>query len=226
MAPRPSFFEQLELPADERRLCDGREFVGRVCAQFGFSGRAAASIRLAVDEACTNVVKHAYAQQAGQVRILAAAHRGWLEIRVVDQGAPFDGRVDMPQLANLVEQRRKGGLGVLLDAPADGRGALRNHSRRQRMDSAQTLAEARRHLHAAHARAVRGTRGRGVVAVTAAAVAPLWVHEGRERERADLVTLRALAFGLAEAARPVLVHKAEARTRANAFVRGRARFGA
>lgn len=209
MVQRPTFFEQLEVPADERRLCDVREFTDRTCAALGFPGRTAASIRLAVDEACTNVVKHAYAQQQGVVRILATAQRGWLEIRVVDQGTPFDGRVDMPQLAHLVEQRRKGGLGVFLmhrlmdevryeTTPAGNEWILRKRLPKP----AATFTERMRLQYAARAAAA-------LVAVTATAVAPLWVHEGRERERADLVTLRAHAFGLAEASRAVLVHRAE-----------------
>ena len=186
MVQRPTFLEQIEVPADERRLYDVRDFVDRVCVSLGFPGGAAAIIRLAVDEACTNVVKHAYTEAEGGGRVLATAQRGWLEIRVVDQGTAFDGRVDMPQLANLVDQRRKGGLGVFLmhrlmdevryDQPAGNEWILRKLRRNPPP------------VHAAHAIALRGTCGRGPGRGDRGGGHALWVHEGRERSVPTLVT--------------------------------------
>jgi serine/threonine-protein kinase RsbW len=41
-------------------LSEARDFVGTAARSFGFSEEEAANIMLAVDEACTNIIKHAY----------------------------------------------------------------------------------------------------------------------------------------------------------------------
>jgi serine/threonine-protein kinase RsbW len=48
-----------------------------------------ADVALAVSEAVTNVVKYAYGPGGGPVELAAAADRGWLEIRIRDQGGGF-----------------------------------------------------------------------------------------------------------------------------------------
>jgi anti-anti-sigma factor len=201
--------QRLEIPADEARLCEVRDFVDRAAAACGFTARAAANVRLAVDEACTNVVKHAYAGRAGSLSIACAARRGWFEVRILDQGTPFEGRVDLQQLGTLVETKRKGGLGVFLmhrlmdevryqTTPAGNEWILRKRLPRP----TSTLA---RRLHTRWA--VRAAAG--LVAVTIVAVTPLWRQIGRERDQAEMNAVRAHAFGLAEAARPLLVQRTE-----------------
>src|SRR5262245_48068997 len=209
MRSRPTVFEQLEIPADDRRLSDVRDFVDRVCRGLGFAPRVASSIRLAVDEACTNAIKHAYAGRPGVVRVTIAAARGWLEARVIDRGTPFDGRVDTPQLAQWVETRRKGGLGVFLmhrlmdEVRYEKTRAGNEWILRKRLPKpSASFTDRMRVRWAARAAA-------GIVLVTAAAVAPLWLREAAERDRSELAALRARAYGLAEAARPVLVARAE-----------------
>jgi len=206
---RSSPVQRLEIAADEARLCEVRDFVDAACAGAGFPARAAANVRLAVDEACTNVIKHAYAESAGTLSITCATRGRWFEVRILDQGAAFDGRVDLQHLGQLVESKRKGGLGVFLmhrlmdqvqyqTTPGGNEWILR-----KRLPQAPSgLAERLRARWATRAAA-------GLVAVTAVAVTPLWLAIGRQQSEAEMQALRAQVAGLAEAARPVLVQRAE-----------------
>src|SRR5437879_1517161 len=90
--------QRLQIAADESRLGEVRDFVSRACTRLGLPPRAVANVRLAVDEACTNVVKHAYGSRRGDLAVEIGIRRGWLEIRIVDQGDSFDGRVQSPDL--------------------------------------------------------------------------------------------------------------------------------
>jgi anti-anti-sigma factor len=201
--------KRLQIAADDRMLAQVRDFVGRACSELGFGARAVANVRLAVDEACTNVVKHAYGSRPGDMTIDITARRGWLEIRILEQGEPFDGKVEIPHLGRYIDGKRKGGLGIFLmhrlmddvryrSTPAGNEWLLRKrlpHSGRGLRGSLRVRYVTRAAL--------------ALVAVTALACVPLWVREGSQRRGADERALRGLAFGLAEAARPVLLQRAE-----------------
>ena len=73
-------------------------------------------IDLAVEEACANIVRHAYGpdQSRGHRRCASRPRMRALRITLTDWGQPFDAdaaylAVDVP-----VEVRAKGGMGVLL----------------------------------------------------------------------------------------------------------------
>jgi serine/threonine-protein kinase RsbW/stage II sporulation protein AB (anti-sigma F factor) len=86
----------------------------------GVSDLRARDISLAISEAVTNAVVHAYRQyaQPGSVFVSAAAERNWLELRVRDDGIGPAPRTDSPGvglglpliygLADQVELRRLG----------------------------------------------------------------------------------------------------------------------
>ena len=75
-------------------------------------------LRLAISEALTNAVVHAYHRyaQPGCVRVSASIERDWIELRVADDGSGFAPRNDSPglglgiplisRLADEVELRR------------------------------------------------------------------------------------------------------------------------
>lgn len=200
---------ELTLAADEHRLGDVRDFVARVCEPLQLPGRFVANVRLAVDEACTNIIKHAYADRTGEIHIEIEVKRGWLDIRILDQGQAFDGRMSMPQLGALIDSKRKGGLGVFLmhrlmdsvtyqTTPAGNEWRLRKRLPR----TATGFGPSMRRRYATRAALV-------LSAVMLAVGAPLWIHEGQQRQQAEETALRALAFGLAETARPVLLQREE-----------------
>src|SRR5690625_673400 len=68
-----------------------REFVSVNARKHSFSEKQINDIRLAVDEACTNVIKHAYNyDEKGQLLIQHSFHPNSLTITITDQGRGFN----------------------------------------------------------------------------------------------------------------------------------------
>jgi anti-anti-sigma factor len=106
---------QLEIPADENNLSEVRDFIADICTQAGFSKRETNNTKLAMDEACTNIIKHAYRDVSGDIKIEVLAEPGKIEINVFDRGKAFEwGDVKDPDLERYVEIGKKGGLGIYL----------------------------------------------------------------------------------------------------------------
>jgi serine/threonine-protein kinase RsbW len=76
-------------------------------------------LKLALTEACTNSVRHAYADGEGTVEILYELHDDKLVVEVVDEGGGFV-RPAAPNSASLEEELAEGGLGIaIIEALAD-----------------------------------------------------------------------------------------------------------
>jgi anti-anti-sigma factor len=105
----------LEIVGEEGQLSRVRDFVIDVCTEAGFSPRETNNTKLAVDEACTNIIKHAYDSRTGNIDIKAVIQPGSVDISLTDTGEKFDfASVKDPDLDQYVESGRKGGLGVFL----------------------------------------------------------------------------------------------------------------
>jgi serine/threonine-protein kinase RsbW len=78
----------LVLPAAPENVVVARQAITGLCEGLGFPSRATDDVRLAVTEACTNVVVHAYAADtaAAQLEVEANAVDQDLHITVRDQG--------------------------------------------------------------------------------------------------------------------------------------------
>ncbi|MEE9268857.1 MAG: SpoIIE family protein phosphatase [Candidatus Krumholzibacteria bacterium] len=106
---------ELTIPADESQLSRVREFVATVCTEAGFTAGEVNNTKLAVDEACTNIIKHAYDDSNGRIRVRASVSPGAVDFSLIDRGKRFDfAAVEDPDLEHYVETGRKGGLGVFL----------------------------------------------------------------------------------------------------------------
>lgn len=107
----------LQVPSNTENLAMIRDFVNGVGIRAGMSPSDIAKLELAVDEACANVIEHAYglAQDKKEVSIKATFDEFSVQIDVVDTGIGFDPAV-IPQknLDELVAQRKSGGLGLRL----------------------------------------------------------------------------------------------------------------
>jgi anti-sigma regulatory factor (Ser/Thr protein kinase) len=76
-----------------------RRFAREVAERCGADDRMASDITLAVSEAATNVVVHAYQNvDAGTLALAAEAHDGEVCFEVIDQGAGLIPRADSPGL--------------------------------------------------------------------------------------------------------------------------------
>lgn len=73
-------------------------------------------IEMAVDEACSNVIEHAYATQPGRIDLTCSSDEpGSLKIVILDQGQPFDpASIPQPAMADpaQLEVLQEGGLGL------------------------------------------------------------------------------------------------------------------
>jgi len=106
----------LKVPAEEKHLAEIRDFVQETGEKLLIPNHILANTKLAVDEACTNVVKHGYKDSSGgPIEIVITGNGREFTIALHDRGRPFDIRnVQTPDLRMYVENRKRGGLGVFL----------------------------------------------------------------------------------------------------------------
>ncbi len=106
---------QIRVPAEERHLAEIRDFVQEVGEKLQIPQKILANTKLAVDEACTNVVKHGYRGEPGFIEVVITGNGREFSIAIHDAGKSFDLRnVESPDLKMYVETRKRGGLGVFL----------------------------------------------------------------------------------------------------------------
>ena len=89
---------RLPLPATARSVPEAREAVGEFAAGLGASGSELYAIRLAVSEAVTNAILHAYPDpdESAGFTIDAARRDGILSVTVADSGTGMRSRTDSP----------------------------------------------------------------------------------------------------------------------------------
>jgi serine/threonine-protein kinase RsbW len=106
----------LDVPSTTANLALIREFVTRVAAQAGLNDVEVGQLELAVDEACANVIEHAYGDdKTKQVTVRAIFDEDTLRIHVIDTGKGFDPtQVQQQDLKDLIAKRKTGGLGMRL----------------------------------------------------------------------------------------------------------------
>ncbi|MCH8872584.1 SpoIIE family protein phosphatase, partial [candidate division KSB1 bacterium] len=109
--------EQLKVPAHIDYLGDLRDFVVRIGRKHGFSSKHINAFKLSVDEAATNIIRHAYRESddQGLITIRAVVKKNSLTLSLIDQGTYFDPkRVKNPDLNRYVDIGKKGGLGIFI----------------------------------------------------------------------------------------------------------------
>jgi serine phosphatase RsbU (regulator of sigma subunit)/anti-sigma regulatory factor (Ser/Thr protein kinase)/transposase len=105
----------LKVEASEIHLREVRDFIERLGRSAGISAVEISNCKLAVDEACTNIVRHAYHDGGGTIELLVRYGHGHLDIRIRDTGASFEfDAVQTPDLNHYVAIGKRGGLGVYL----------------------------------------------------------------------------------------------------------------
>jgi serine/threonine-protein kinase RsbW len=76
----------LSLPARSENLIMVRHAVADFAASLGLDEQTISDLRLAVNEACSNVVRHAYDEDSGPMRVEARPIGGYLVVVVRDRG--------------------------------------------------------------------------------------------------------------------------------------------
>lgn len=107
---------ELKIQSQTEKLIFVREFVSEAARKFGFDDEAVSKIALAVDEACTNVIKHSYDYAPNkEIEIMIRTKDTTFEVVIIHQGKSFDpAAVKPPDMKEYLSHYRRGGLGMHL----------------------------------------------------------------------------------------------------------------
>lgn len=108
------FSETKSFPGSYESLAGIGDFVRKFAQVAGFKKFAIYSIEMAVDEACSNIIEHAYGGEGkGSIRCTCTASDNTLTIVLKDRGKPFDpSNVSKPNLSKDLNEREAHGLGL------------------------------------------------------------------------------------------------------------------
>ncbi|MCK5146084.1 SpoIIE family protein phosphatase [bacterium] len=107
--------EELKIPAEMDYLSDLRDFVTRIGRKYGVAEAVINVFKLAIDEAGTNIIRHAYRDWEGFITLRMIVREQTVIVSLIDQGHTFDPRnVKDPDLQRYVDIGKKGGLGVFI----------------------------------------------------------------------------------------------------------------
>jgi serine/threonine-protein kinase RsbW len=105
----------LRLFADLAQLATIRGFLARAGHDLKLDDREIYDLQLAVDEACSNVVKHGYGGQGGEIEITIEREEDRARVTIRDWGRAFAPQeVPIPDVTASLDQRQLGGLGLFL----------------------------------------------------------------------------------------------------------------
>ena len=92
------------------------ELVVEAAKEAGFNASAIYAVELAVDEACTNIIEHAYEGEGkGDIQCSCEVSDKALTIVLHDHGRPFDpNKVPVPNVKNGLKKVKTGGAGLFL----------------------------------------------------------------------------------------------------------------
>lgn len=93
-----------------------RDFIKTTTAEAGVASDVVENIILAVDEACTNIIKHAYKSfPDGELIIKTKSTLSRFVVSITDYGQSFEpDTIPEPDLQKYYRQKRVGGLGMYL----------------------------------------------------------------------------------------------------------------
>lgn len=103
----PGRYENIPLIAD---------FVGQAAAAAGLDETGRFHCQMAADEACTNIIEHAYGGEGvGDIEVVCTVEPGLCQVEIFDQGKPFDpAAVPEPPVGVTLEELKPGGIGLYL----------------------------------------------------------------------------------------------------------------
>ena len=108
-------FVKLDIPAKAEYVVLGRlALAGLLRSRGGFSEDAVADLKLALTEACSNSVRHAYDHDDGQVHLAFSVHKDRVTIEISDEGGGFhEDDVDCPECQGMPEiELMDGAMGI------------------------------------------------------------------------------------------------------------------
>lgn len=107
----------LTIPGRYDQIREACDFVVAGAEEAGFDPDQLFQIQLACDEACTNIIEHAYgAENTGEIRVSWQAKEGAFIIELRDNGRPFQPEnIPSPSVPNSlddIDDLKVGGLGL------------------------------------------------------------------------------------------------------------------
>lgn len=104
---------ELEIEGKLENLSVVADFMSEAMKQLGVDLATISRVQMAVDEACTNIIQHAYSGEMGVITLVCELVDDDLVITTRDRGKPFDPNfVPPPDLGADLDERRVGGLGM------------------------------------------------------------------------------------------------------------------
>ena len=107
---------ELRVKSKTENLSVIRDFVSANALNAGIPMTKVEDIMLAVDEACTNIIKHAYKlSPEGEIKISIDYNKEKFTITIIDYGKSFQPEtVPLPDLQKYYREHKVGGLGIYL----------------------------------------------------------------------------------------------------------------
>jgi len=107
----------IKIPCSKNSLKDIRSFVTETLKELCVPELEISMLVLAIDEICANRIIHSNQnneQRSLQLKIKKDEMQG-ISFEIMDEGSPFDHTIlPEPSINQLVKERRKGGLGLIL----------------------------------------------------------------------------------------------------------------
>ena len=109
--------QTVTIPAQYDQVAPVCDFIAEAAIAAGLDDDAAFQVQLACDEACTNIIEHAYAEAAGKIEVGHTTRSGYFIVTIRDYGRAFDpSAVPEPAIAGEtpidVDALEIGGLGL------------------------------------------------------------------------------------------------------------------
>ncbi len=107
---------ELTIQSSIEQLEQIRGFVWRAAHAFGFEEREGYKIVLAVDEACSNIIRHGYGKNSEEkLHIMIQTSDNRFTVTVNDHGKSYDIRTHpLPDMEAYFAAKNSGGLGIKL----------------------------------------------------------------------------------------------------------------
>lgn len=107
--------EKFVLPAQRQYVSEIKERVTSLCREFNFNYKDVNNLMIVLDEACSNIIRHAYKDkpEGGDITFEIKVMEKGIYITLVDTGKGFNWKnFRTPNLNHYVDIGKKGGLGV------------------------------------------------------------------------------------------------------------------
>ena len=108
---------KFKVPCSKSKLGEIREFLQRVLSENSIPEITINTLVLAVDEVCANLIIHSHNCNPNEQIELKVKVNGQSEITfdIIDHGDGFNiGKYEEPSISDIVKQKRKGGIGLML----------------------------------------------------------------------------------------------------------------